>query len=63
MENISRFQEYIENYEQEKEKYLANIQEAFITEMPGLQELKEQARQQKKIEEILAKEIKKCQAK
>ena len=63
LENISRFQEYIKNYEQEKEKYLTNIQEALNTEMSGIQELREKARQQKEIEEILANETKEYHAK
>src|SRR5215204_2044776 len=43
---------------QAKEKREEQIQEALNTEMPGIQKLKEKARQQKEIEEILAKEIK-----
>ena len=63
LENISRFQEYIKDCEQEKEKYLTNIQEALNTEMSGVQELREKAQKEKEIEEILAKEIKEHQAK
>src|SRR5213075_1406574 len=62
LEDISRFQEYIKDCEQEKEKYLTNIQEALNTEMSGIQELREKAKQQREIEEILAKEIKEYQA-
>ena len=63
LEDISRFQEYIKDCEQEKEKYLTNIQEALNTEMSGVQELREKAQKEKEIEEILAKEIKEHQAK
>ncbi|CAG8495766.1 14165_t:CDS:2 [Funneliformis caledonium] len=63
LENIYRFQQYIGNYKQEKEKYLTNIQETLNTEISGIQKLREKARQQKEIEEILTEEIKEYQAK
>ena len=55
LENIYRFQQYIE-------KYLVDIQEALNTKMSGIQKLREKSRQQKEIE-ILAKKIKEYQAK
>jgi hypothetical protein len=45
-----------------KEKREKQIQEALNIEMPGIQELKEKAKQQKEIKNILAKEIKEYQA-
>ena len=62
LDRMIRFQYYIKDCEQEKEKYLTNIQEALNTEMSGIQELREKAKQQREIEEILAKEIKEYQA-
>jgi hypothetical protein len=63
LEGIARTQEHIKDLQEEKKKYLANIQEALTTKIAGIQELREKAQKEKEIEEILAKEIKEYRGK
>ena len=58
LREIADCQKHINDLEKEEQEYLANLQEALNTMMPGIHELQEKARKEKEIEEILAKEIK-----
>jgi hypothetical protein len=63
LKEIAKDQEEIKQIEQEKTEILTNLQEALTTEMSRIQELREKARKEKEIEEILVKEIKEYQEK
>lgn len=58
VKEIANCQERINDLEKEEKEYLANLQEALNTKMPGIQEWQEKARKEKEIKEILAKKVK-----
>lgn len=61
LKEIANCQEHINDLEKEEKEYIANLQEALKTKMPGIQEWQEKVRKEKEIKDILAKEIKEWQ--